>query len=119
MPSKESSIGMLSLGGAIARRPAEATPYPHRGAAWVLNIQSRWRDATDDAANAAWARETFEAVAPHVAGGVYVNFISGDEGAARVREAYDAATYRRLAALKAEWDPENALHLNQNIEPAA
>ena len=56
---------------------------------------------------------------PHAAGGVYVNFASGDEGEARVCEAYDEASYRRLAALKAEWDPENALHLNQNIRPAA
>lgn len=119
MPSKESSIGMLSLGGEIARRPADATPYPHRGAAWVLNIQSRWREADDDAANIAWARETFEAMEPHASGGVYVNFISGDEGEARVHEAYEDATYRRLADLKAAWDPRNVLHLNQNIRPAA
>ena len=117
MPSKESSIGMLSLGGEIARRPAEATSYPHRAAAWVLNIQARWREADDDAANIAWARETFEAIAPHSAGGVYVNFISEDEGEGRVHEAYDAAILRRLAALKVEWDPRNLLHLNQNIRP--
>ena len=48
MPSKELSIGMLSLGGAIARRPRLSTPCPHRGAAWVLNIQARWRDAEAD-----------------------------------------------------------------------
>ncbi len=119
MPSRDSSIGMLSLGGAIARRPSLVTPYPHRGAAWVLNIQARWRDAEVDDANVNWARETFAALAPHAAGGVYVNFVSGDEGEARVREAYDEATYRRLATLKAEWDPENALHLNQNVRPAA
>ena len=119
MRSKESSIGMLSLGGAIGRRPSLATPYPHRSAAWVLNIQARWRDAEADNANVNWARETFAAMKPHTAGGVYVNFVSGDEGEARVHEAYDEATYRRLAMLKAEWDPENALHLNQNVRPAA
>lgn len=35
MPSKESVIGMLSLGGAVAREAEESTPYPHRDAAWV------------------------------------------------------------------------------------
>lgn len=118
MPSKESVIGMLSLGGAVARQPAESTPYRHRDAAWVLNIQARWRDATDDERHIAWARDAFEAVAPFATGGVYVNFISGDEGSARVHAAYDDTTYRRLAALKGEWDPGNAFHLNQNIMPS-
>ncbi|MGC3875335.1 BBE domain-containing protein [Halomonas sp. GXIMD04776] len=99
----------------IARRPAETTPYPHRDAAWVLNVQARWRDAGEDERHTAWARETFEDMTPFTTGGVYVNFISGDEGAARVQAAYGDATYRRLAALKREWDPHNAFHLNHNI----
>lgn len=119
MTSKESVIGMLSLGGAIARESAESTPYPHRDAAWVLNIQARWREAGEDARHIAWARELFDAVDPFTTGGVYVNFISGGEGAARIREAYGDATYQRLAALKAKWDPDNVFHLNQNIAPSA
>ncbi|ATJ81898.1 FAD-binding oxidoreductase [Halomonas beimenensis] len=118
MPGQESSIGMLSLGGEIARRPAASTPYPHRGAAWVLNIQARWRDPREDGAQIAWARETFEAMAPFATGGVYVNFISGDEGESRVHEAYGEAVHARLAALKRRWDPHNVFRLNQNIPPA-
>ncbi len=118
MTSKESVIGMLSLGGAVARQPAGSTPYPHRDAAWVLNIQSRWREAGEDARHIAWARETFEAMAPFTTGGVYVNFISGDEGDERIRAAYGDAAYGRLAALKRDWDPKNIFHLNQNIMPA-
>lgn len=118
MTSAESVIGMLSLGGAIARRPSEATPYPHRHAAWVLNIQARWREPAEDDRHIGWARDTFAAVAPFTTGGVYVNFISGDEGTDRTRAAYGDATYRRLAALKAKWDPDNLLHLNQNIAPS-
>ena len=119
MTSKESAIGMLSLGGAIARQAAESTPYPHRTAAWVLNIQSRWREAADDARQIAWARDLFQAVEPFATGGVYVNFISGDEGAERIRAAYGGPIYERLAALKAKWDPDNVFHLNQNIVPAS
>lgn len=118
MTSKESVIGMLSLGGAVSGQPAESTPYPHRGAAWVMNIQSRWREAAEDARHIAWSRELFEAMTPFATGGVYVNFISGDEGAERVRAAYGDRTYERLAALKQEWDPENFFHLNQNVMPA-
>ncbi|ROO36045.1 FAD-binding oxidoreductase, partial [Salinisphaera orenii] len=118
MTSKESVIGMLSLGGEIARWPAESAPYPHRNAAWVLNIQARWRDAVEDTRHITWARETFNAVAPFTTGGVYINFISGDEGTARVRAAYGGRIHDRLAALKGEWDPDNVFHLNQNIAPA-
>jgi FAD/FMN-containing dehydrogenase len=49
--------------------------------------------------------------------GVYVNFV-GDEGEARVREAYPGATWDRLAAIKQRYDPTNLFRLNQNIPPA-
>lgn len=117
MASKESVIGMLSLGGAIAREPSDSSPYPHRDAAWVLNIQARWRAAEEDEQNVNWARDLFDAVAPHTTGGVYVNFISGGEGAERVRAAYGDTIYERLQAVKKDWDPENVFHLNQNIAP--
>jgi FAD/FMN-containing dehydrogenase len=47
----------------------------------------------------------------------YVNFL-GDEGEIRVRDAYPAATWERLRAIKQRYDPTNLFRLNQNIPPA-
>ncbi|MBA1147571.1 FAD-binding oxidoreductase [Ectothiorhodospiraceae bacterium WFHF3C12] len=118
MTSRESVVGMMTLGGAIARRRADSTPYSHRDASWVLNIQARWRAAPEDDTHIGWAREAFEAMTPHATGGVYVNFLGGDEGAERLRAAFGAGTFERLASVKADWDPGNRFHLNQNIPPA-
>jgi hypothetical protein len=47
---------------------------------------------------------------------VYVNFLM-DEGEERIRQAYGAAKYERLKALKRTYDPTNFFRLNQNIPP--
>ena len=48
----------------------------------------------------------------------YVNFIN-DEGPSAVRDAYPPATWERLAAVKARYDPTNLFRGNQNIPPEA
>jgi FAD/FMN-containing dehydrogenase len=110
------SIAVLQqLGGAIARRPADATAYGHRDAAWDCFPIAIWEDPARDAANIAWARGFWEAMRPFATGGVYVNNL-GEEGELRIRAAY-GANYARLAALKAKFDPDNLFSGNQNIRP--
>ena len=95
--------------------PDEATAFSGRGAAYALNINAVATDAGSYPGQAVWARRMSDAMLPH-ANGVYVNFLDR-EGNDRVRAAYGEAKYRRLAALKHTWDPDNLFRLNQNITP--
>jgi len=69
------------------------------------------------AAETAWARRFLQALHPHRADSVYVNFLDSDDDTSRVREAYGDYIYRRLAEVKAKYDPDNAFHHNKNIRP--
>ncbi len=116
MPSLASGVGLQHMHGAAARVGREATAYAHREAHFDCLILSQWPDPDVSVANVRWTRELFEALAPFFAAGVYVNGL-GDEGEARVRQAY-GSNYERLAAVKAKYDPTNLFAHNQNIRPA-
>jgi FAD/FMN-containing dehydrogenase len=119
--SPRSYAAIFHMGGAVARAPREATAYPGRDVQHTMSIDAVWLPEHDEAVRAAetaWARSFFAALQPHHAG-VYVNFLDSDDDTSRVREAYGDDTYRRLAVVKATYDPENVFHHNMNIRPAA
>ena len=78
--SPRSYIIMFHMGEAVARVPEAATAYSQRSAMHNVNIDAVWLPVEDDRVELepAWARATYEALAPHQLG-VYVNFL-GDEG---------------------------------------
>ena len=117
LPTPECEIFVANLGGAVNRVPVGATAYPHRDVNFVTNVHTRWRDPGQDGMCIAWARRFFDAAAAFATGGVYVNFMPGDEGQ-RVRKGAYGSNYERLAKIKAEYDPANFFRMNQNIEPA-
>jgi hypothetical protein len=51
-----------------------------------------WESPGQDAAEIGWVQRFFSAMEPYSAGGVYLNFL-GNQGAARVRAAYDPGKY--------------------------
>jgi FAD/FMN-containing dehydrogenase len=104
------------LGGAMARVPADATAFAHRGSKIMVNVAAFYEGAHDRIAKEAWVAD-FVAALRQRDSGAYVNFL-GDEGEARVRDAYPGSTWDRLAAVKARYDPANLFHLNQNVPPA-
>ncbi len=103
------------LGGAMACVPAEATAFAHRTRRIMVNVAAVYERPDEAAVHEAWVTG-FAAALCQGDAGVYVNFL-GDEGVARIREAYPGATWDRLAAIKGRYDPTNLFRLNQNIPP--
>jgi hypothetical protein len=69
------------------------------------------------AADRAWARSFWDALRPYAIGiGSYVNGMAEFEED-RIRAAYGAGKYQRLAKIKEEYDPDNVFHRNANIKP--
>ena len=116
LPSPECEIFFGGVGGATTRPAVDSAAYAHRDARYVMNVHGRWQSPGDDAGCIAWARDFFKASAPYASGGVYVNFLTADEGE-RVRNAY-GPSYERLAKVKRQYDPDNLFRVNQNIRPA-
>jgi hypothetical protein len=103
------------MGGAVARVDDDDAAFNGRGAGHTFNITGSTETSAGFDEEREWARSFWSALEPHRTG-VYVNFLM-DEGEDRVREAYGAAKYERLKALKRRYDPENLFRLNQNISP--
>ena len=104
------------LGGAMARVPAGATAFAHRSSPIMVSLAAFYEGPEDRAVRTAWVEE-FAATVRQGEPRAYTNFLM-DEGPEGVHAAYPGATWDRLAAVKARYDPTNLFRLNQNIQPA-
>jgi len=117
-PSPRTTMDIWPIQGAAARVGTTETAFGRRWP-FMVAFESSWFDEPDDAANIAWARDSYASVQRFDGGGVYLNFPGfGEEKEDLVRAAY-GANYERLTAIKATYDPNNLFRMNQNIRPAA
>jgi FAD/FMN-containing dehydrogenase len=107
---------LIPWGGALSRVDENATPMTKRSSKWVTHPFALWEDPADTEANVKWAKDFRRDIAHYANGGIYLNFI-GDEGEDRIRAAYGEEKYKRLQAIKGEYDPDNVFQGNQNIKP--
>ncbi|MGA7306920.1 MAG: FAD-binding oxidoreductase [Rhodothermales bacterium] len=115
LPTPQCEIFIAHVKGVAEDVASDSTAYLAREVKFVLNVHTRWEDASEDQAIIAWAREFFRASKPYASGGAYINFMTGDE-AERIGAVY-GDNLERLKAIKHKYDPNNVLHLNQNIKP--
>ena len=118
LSSPDSALQLLQLEGALNELPADHSPVGNRDAAFVLSIGAGWDAAEDDAHNIAWARDCWQAVRPFSTGGVYLNFLTEEEGADRIEAAYGKQTLDRLATIKRKLDPQNLFRHTKSVLPA-
>jgi FAD/FMN-containing dehydrogenase len=115
--SPHSAIVLFQLEGALNKLGDDHSAVGNRDAHHVLNVQSAWEDASEDAAHIEWAREVWGDLKAFSTGGTYLNFLTADEGPERTEAAFGKGL-RRLAEVKARWDPQNVFRTNRNIKPA-
>jgi len=116
--SPHSAILLFPVDGALNRLPEQHSAVGNRDARIVLNITSAWEKTENDAENIAWARNAWQDVRHFSTGGTYVNFLTEEEGDARIHDAY-GSNYDRLIDVKTAWDPRNLFRMNKNILPRA
>jgi FAD/FMN-containing dehydrogenase len=116
VPSPHSALLVFPLGGVAHELPEDHSAAGNRNAAALFNIASSWEKAADDQVNIEWTRAAWRDMRRFSTGGTYVNFLTEEEGDARIHDAY-GKNFDRLVDVKTKWDPENLFRTNKNILP--
>jgi hypothetical protein len=117
-PAPMTLVNTFHMGGAIARVDPEETAFAERTPPFMISIDGMWSDPADSAANMAWVRSTWDELRSFGTGSVYLNFMGRDETLSAGVDSAFGRNLRRLATIKATYDPQNFFRINNNIAPA-
>jgi UDP-N-acetylenolpyruvoylglucosamine reductase len=115
LPTPYSTMHIYPINGAVSRVGRNDTAWGYRNANFAQVIVGVDPDPANNDKMIHWAKEYSNDLQPFSLGGGYVNMIM-DEGEQGVKGAY-GDNYKRLAQIKAKYDPNNLFHINQNIQP--
>jgi FAD/FMN-containing dehydrogenase len=119
-PSPRIFLITFLMGGAINRVGAEETAYSEREAEWMVSVDGNWHEQRDDGLVIGWVRDTWSQVHKFGTGTTYLNFTGlVDEPTDVGVESAFGRNLKRLAEIKARYDPDNFFRLNNNIPPAS
>lgn len=104
------------IGGATLRVSRDATPFPWRDGAYILDAMAQWGSEDQSNEALAWVNECRRRLSPYSIDkrAAYLNYI--DAGLKDWRYAYYAENYDRLREIKSEWDQDNFFNYAQSIE---
>jgi hypothetical protein len=115
LPTMHSTMHLYPIDGAVHDVGESDTAFSYRDVTWAETIVGVDPDPANADLITNWARDYWNDVHPFAAGGAYVNMMM-EEGQSRIRDSY-RGNYDRLGKIKAQYDPTNFFHVNQNITP--
>ncbi len=104
-------------GGAIRRQAADGSVYGNRDAELLLSLVGVVPTTEAQAQLVHYTDELKSALRPALTGGVYMNFLEGEESRQRIRDGLRPGGYEQLARLKGRYDPDNRLRYGFNVTP--
>ena len=106
-------INLRPMGGAIARVPPDVTAFGQRQRAVMASAVAMSPDALDVAERQAWTRDLAAILGDPKAGG-YLSF-AAQATADEVQGAFSPDSWRRLRAVKEQYDPDGVLSANFSV----
>ena len=116
-PSPLISTEVRYISGAMARVDADANAFSYRNSTMMLAIIGIGPMGEAPAYSQQHASRFKEALQIHLAG-VFANFLEGEEGRSGATNAFSPEHYRRLAEIKAKYDPDRLFDFSYDIPPA-
>ena len=117
-PGPDSFVLIEAITGAARREPVDGAAFGQRAARWNVSGIAIWDDPAADERQIGWVRDLADALKPgSLSGAGYANYAPVDETPERVRAAFGAERFQRLAAVKRRFDPDNVFRFNLNIPP--
>lgn len=104
-------------GGAISKVNAEANAYGNRDANLILQMIGMAPTPEMHRNLVEHANLIKRELTPVLTGGIYINFLEGEEKWNKTKDAFLPETYQRLTNIKAKYDPENRFRYSFNIPP--
>jgi FAD/FMN-containing dehydrogenase len=108
------------MGGAVNRVEPAETAFSQRSAPYLVSIGANWSDSSENEDQIAWVRDSWSELTTRFGtGSGYLNFLGREDEPldSGVDEAH-ASNLRRLAEIKAIYDPDNLFWRNNNVAPA-
>jgi FAD/FMN-containing dehydrogenase len=118
LPDRHSIIQVIPFNAAVTRVSPDATAFAHRQDSWLVHVLGQWTDPADTDRCRGWAKAAGARLRALGTGDAYLNLLTDDEETDRIRAFWNDRRLLRLAAVKAEYDPDNAFRFNHNITPA-
>ena len=118
-PSPVAVVATFHMGGAIRKVDSGATAFSARSPEFMVSIDGNWADPAQDDEVVAWVRARWAKIREFGTGAVYLNFTGlADEPLDAGVDSAFGRNLRRLAEVKAKYDPDNLFRRNHNIAPA-